>query len=119
MSKKPDYSTLQNPALDPVVMSMIGSNAPAQPGTQPISDQRNDQQTAAAVESILAQAATLRNATPTRSRRVQLVLRPDIHDKLKRRAASEGVSVNDFVHTLLEVVLTDEKALEAITRQDE
>lgn len=113
MAKKPDYSTAQNPALDPVVLSMIGStpkpDVPAQPlKSQSVADQSE------AVGKILAESALLRDTEPPRSRRVQLVMQPDLHEALKKKAKDEGISVNEFVHTLLTVVLKNE--LEAVRK---
>lgn len=37
-----------------------------------------------------------------KSRRVQLLMQPALHDRLKVLAAREGRSLNDFVHNILE-----------------
>ena len=38
----------------------------------------------------------------TKSRRVQLILQPSLHEKVKQAAQSEGVSFNEYVHRVLE-----------------
>ena len=38
----------------------------------------------------------------TKTRRVQLLMQPGLHEKVKARAVREGKSFNDFVHALLE-----------------
>jgi len=37
----------------------------------------------------------------TKSKRIQLLMQPSLHEKLKNRADSEGKSVNDLVHSIL------------------
>ena len=37
-----------------------------------------------------------------KSRRLQLLLQPSLHEKIKKQAAAEGISVNEFVHSTLE-----------------
>lgn len=37
----------------------------------------------------------------TKSRRLQLLVQPSLHEKLKNRASIEGKSVNDLVHSIL------------------
>lgn len=41
----------------------------------------------------------------TKTRRIQIVLRPSLAEKLKERARREGTSVNDFISQLLERTL--------------
>lgn len=43
----------------------------------------------------------------TKSRRMQLLVQPSLHEALKARAAAEGCSVNELVHTLLEEALKE------------
>lgn len=38
----------------------------------------------------------------TKSRRVQLLMQPSLHEKLKRRAEEQGMSFNNYVHQILE-----------------
>lgn len=40
-----------------------------------------------------------------KSRRLQLLLQPSLYRKLKRRADSEGESINNLVHLILEEAL--------------
>jgi len=37
-----------------------------------------------------------------KSRRLQLLLQPSLHEKIKKQAAAEGISVNEYVHSALE-----------------
>lgn len=37
----------------------------------------------------------------TKSKRIQLLIQPSLHDKLKSKAQTEGTSVNDLIHTIL------------------
>ena len=37
----------------------------------------------------------------TRSKRLQLLIAPSLHEKLKERAAADGCSVNDFINRAL------------------
>ena len=41
----------------------------------------------------------------TKSRRMQLLVQPSLHDALKARAMAEGKSVNDLVHSILEAAV--------------
>ena len=43
-----------------------------------------------------------RNMPETKSRRLQLLIRPSLHAKLRARAAKEGKSVNELINELLE-----------------
>lgn len=43
-----------------------------------------------------------------KSRRVQLVLQPSLYDKVKARAKASGVSVNEYVHSILEEATREE-----------
>ena len=38
----------------------------------------------------------------TKSKRVQLLMQPSLHQKLKNKAAAEGKSLNDLIHSILE-----------------
>jgi len=37
----------------------------------------------------------------TKSKRVQLLMQPSLHRKLKKQADTNGVSVNEYIHSLL------------------
>lgn len=43
-----------------------------------------------------------REVVETKSRRVQLLMQPSLHTRLKERAQEQGLSFNDFVHKALE-----------------
>lgn len=38
----------------------------------------------------------------TKSRRVQLVVQPSLYERVKDRAAAQGLSVNEYIHRVLE-----------------
>lgn len=44
----------------------------------------------------------------TKSRRLQLLIQPSLHEKLKKRAEREHTSVNDLIHTILQEELRGE-----------
>jgi hypothetical protein len=44
----------------------------------------------------------------TKSRRLQLLVQPSLHAKLKARAETESKSINDLVHSILEDALKEE-----------
>lgn len=43
----------------------------------------------------------------TKSRRVQLLMQPSLHAKLKEAAAAHGLSFNDYVHKTLEQAIAE------------
>ena len=44
----------------------------------------------------------------TKSKRLQLLIQPSLHEKLKRKAQAEGTSVNDLVNGILQDALAEE-----------
>lgn len=44
----------------------------------------------------------------TKSRRVQLLMQPSLYEKLKALAENQGMSVNNFIHQLLESAINEE-----------
>jgi predicted HicB family RNase H-like nuclease len=50
--------------------------------------------------------ATSRKTHETKSRRLQLLLKPSLLEKIQLRAAAAGESVNETIHKLLKVALT-------------
>ena len=44
----------------------------------------------------------------TKSRRLQLLMQPSLHDRIKARAAAEGLSVNEYIHKVLEEALGED-----------
>jgi predicted HicB family RNase H-like nuclease len=44
----------------------------------------------------------------TKSKRLQLLIQPSTHEKLKNRAKAEGTSVNDLVNSILIEALSEE-----------
>jgi len=49
-----------------------------------------------------------REPKENKTRRVQLVLRPSLYERLKEEAAAADLSVNDYIHQLLESALKGE-----------
>lgn len=44
----------------------------------------------------------------TKSRRLQLVVQPSLHERLKNRAKARGLSVNEYVHQILDEATREE-----------
>lgn len=44
----------------------------------------------------------------TKSKRVNLLVRPSVYDKLKVIAAASGVSVNDYINTVMERIVAEQ-----------
>lgn len=44
----------------------------------------------------------------TKSKRVQLLMQPSLHTRLKEAAAAQGISFNDYVHKALERAVEQE-----------
>ena len=44
----------------------------------------------------------------TKSKRLQLLIQPSLHEKLNRKAQAEGTSVNDLVNSILQDALAEE-----------
>lgn len=44
----------------------------------------------------------------TKSRRLQLVLQPSLYDRVKARAKAAGLSVNEYVHQILDEATREE-----------
>jgi len=38
----------------------------------------------------------------TKSKRLQLLMQPSLHEKLKKRAALENKSINDLIHSIIQ-----------------
>ena len=43
----------------------------------------------------------------TRSRRLQLVLQPSLYEKVRERATAEKISVNEYIHRILEAAVEE------------
>lgn len=43
-----------------------------------------------------------------KSKRVQLVLKPSLYERIKKAADKSGISVNEFAHKAFEAMLNDE-----------
>lgn len=46
--------------------------------------------------------------TETKSRRLQLLMQPSLHDKIKAAARAQGCSVNEYIHHILEAATKGE-----------
>lgn len=73
---------------EPALQFISGANEPEQetpqttiPGTYTIAPRKEERKTC----------------------RMQLVLKPSLRDKVKERAAQSGVSVNEYIHQVLEI----------------
>jgi hypothetical protein len=44
-----------------------------------------------------------------KTRRVQLLMRPSLYEQVKARADADGYSVNEYIHTMLEQAIEEEK----------
>ena len=44
----------------------------------------------------------------TKSRRLQLLMQPSLHDKIKAAARAQGCSVNEYIHHILEAATEGE-----------
>lgn len=44
----------------------------------------------------------------TKSKRLQLLIQPSLHEKLKSKAKAEGISVNELVNSILQDALAEE-----------
>lgn len=44
----------------------------------------------------------------TKSKRLQLLIQPSLHEKLKSKAKAEGISVNELVNSILQNALAEE-----------
>lgn len=95
MAKKKDFTAAFNPAEQ--FISMPANDAP-QATTEP-----------AQVDTTTPAAPAGYKIDPryveTKSRRVQMLIQPSLHDRIKTRAKAERRSVNDMMHLLLEEAL--------------
>lgn len=48
--------------------------------------------------------------TETKTRRVQLVMKPSLYEKVKKAAHAEDLSFNDYVHRILEEAIKEGEA---------
>lgn len=90
-AKSKSFRDQMNPA-----MQFISTPAPEAPA--PIQRQEN---TEAAPEGYKANPAFVE----TKSRRLQLLMQPSLHEKIKAAAKAEGSSVNEYVHHILETAM--------------
>lgn len=44
----------------------------------------------------------------TKSRRLQLVLQPSLYERVKEAAQAKGVSVNEYIHNILDIATREE-----------
>lgn len=71
------------------------------------------QQPEAAPEPATTEPATItpmkRLYVETKSKRVQLLMQPTLHKRLKRLANEQGLSFNEFIHSTLEAYADEEE----------
>jgi predicted DNA binding CopG/RHH family protein len=74
------------------------------PALQFISNSTDEENQSQVIKNIPTPVPMKRNPLyiETKSRRIQLLMQPSLHDKLKNIAAQKGTSLNDLIHTLLE-----------------
>ena len=48
----------------------------------------------------------------TRSRKMQILMQPRLHQRLKRLAEQQGTSVNELIHRAVEAFVVQEEAVE-------
>lgn len=105
MAKK-TFTDAVNPALQ-FITPPAEAEAPSKPPrakrqpskpSKPSSDKPSKVKTTDAPEGYKANPAFVE----TKSRRLQLLMQPSLHDRIKARAAAEGLSVNEYIHKALE-----------------
>lgn len=94
MAKKKDFTEAFNPATQFISVPAQAPTEPAQvetttPTAQPPAGYKVDPR-----------------YIETKSRRVQMLIQPSLHDRIKERAKAERRSVNDMMHLLLEEAIT-------------
>lgn len=111
MAAKKTFTDTVNPALQFITPT---TDAPATPSKPP----RAKRQPSKASSTNKAPKVKA-NAAPegykvnpafveTKSRRLQLLMQPSLHDRIKARAAAEGLSVNEYIHKALEEALGED-----------
>lgn len=93
-AKSKSFRDQMNPA-----MQFISRPAPEAPA--PIQHQESAE---AAPEGFKANPAYVE----TKSRRLQLLMQPSLHDKVKAAAKAKGYSVNEYIHHILEAATKGE-----------
>lgn len=100
--KTKTFSDVVNPAMQFITPQAEDTTTPSIETKQP-SGTTGKIKTTDAPEGYKANPAFVE----TKSRRLQLLMQPSLHDRLKARAKEEGLSVNEFVHLALEKVLEE------------
>lgn len=96
MASKKSFKTALNPAAQ--FISIPEAEVQEEP-TRPVSPERL--RSSEAPEGYKVNPAYIEKKT----RRLQLLMRPSLYDKLKARAQAEGQSVNEMIDTILEDAL--------------
>lgn len=112
MAGKKSFATQQNPAL-----AFISAQEPLTAGAEEQDKATNEQaekaiekpETASAVKTTDAPAGYKANPlfVETKSRRMQLLVQPSLYEAIKAKAAADGQSVNECVHSILEAAIRE------------
>lgn len=68
----------------------------------------NEQEQAAGQITVPGRYTIAPRTVEPKTRRLQLVLQPSLYSKVKERAEASGVSVNEYIHQVLEIATKGE-----------
>lgn len=104
MAGKKNFTAQQNPALAFISAQEPESKAEEKPRYQ---QKEPDASNAASIKTTDAPEGFKANPlfVETKSRRMQLLVQPSLHNAIKAKAMAEGQSVNEFVHSILEAAI--------------
>ena len=113
MAAKKTFTDAVNPALQFITPPTEAPAAPSKPPRakrQPGKSSTNNTNKAPRVKTTDAPDGYKANPAfvETKSRRLQLLMQPSLHDRIKARAAAEGLSVNEYIHKALEEALGED-----------
>jgi len=97
MATKKTFKNVSNPALQ----FISGAETEAETPAKTIAER---EETAKAPEGYKVNPLYIE----TRSKRLQLVVQPSLYEKVKAKAEGEGVSVNEYIHHILENATKEE-----------
>lgn len=109
MASKKTFTVAVNPAMQFITPP---TEAPA-PRKQPMAKRQPSKASASSTTKVkTTDAPDGYKANPafveTKSRRLQLLMQPSLHDRIKARAAAEGLSVNEYIHKALEEAVEED-----------
>lgn len=113
MAGKKSFVSQQNPAL---AFISAQEEAPQQAEDNSPSDAKGAKKAVGAAKKPTIKASKAPEgfkANPlyveTKSRRMQLLVQPSLHEAIKARATAEGISVNELIHSILEAAIKGEE----------